>query len=512
MLHSAGSSISLEQLMPDLLNLNTGLGFGGYCLTIPNPDIDLSFGIDSMWIDATQREYSIPLPELSIPSSFVDPLELPFSFKDSLILQNLHWPEGLEDFVSASISGTMTIHFTFPEGLQFGRMFLHPFLSKIILPNYLLIDPYDISDQSVHWEWQNGQSVLYFSNPGVWIPREGLDISMKVRRISPDVLGIQEDGNRCLRGLFSGSGVFWLYPEDAQSDAEVLFNGSLTISVSFSDLSFDFLECNLNPDQFETEKTVKVPFPKLKDERIDHFAKPCLFVEYQMPPEGRLYYITQRFFSIKGEESFSTPATGIPFYCPKVLFMAETDAIWREGIEDISYPQLKDIFCVLPDSLGACFSCTGLTRYINPGKVCNFRFSSKWYIPWSLTGTNWGMTCNSVEYPIRDLVDDAVPGTEIIVTVWYDNQQPFSVKCTPVFVDSEGIQHELTDDAFLIEGGYPNNERTGSFAAHWVAGDKVKDEIFFLKLEFGECINYVIRPGLSLRLGIEKIKKTMYID
>ena len=69
-------------------------------------------------MDANQSEYSIPLPELSVPSSFVDPLEIPFSFNDSLILHNLHWPEGLEDFTSSQVSGTMTLHFALPDTLN----------------------------------------------------------------------------------------------------------------------------------------------------------------------------------------------------------------------------------------------------------------------------------------------------------------------------------------------------------------------------------------------------------
>ena len=108
----------MEQLIPELSGLNKEPDFFGYCLVVPNPDMEFSFGIDRMWMDANQSEYSIPLPELSVPSSFVDPLEIPFSFNDSLILHNLHWPEGLEDFTSSQVSGTMTLHFALPDTLN----------------------------------------------------------------------------------------------------------------------------------------------------------------------------------------------------------------------------------------------------------------------------------------------------------------------------------------------------------------------------------------------------------
>ena len=510
-LHTGESVFQMDQLIPDLAGLTMEYDLG-YCITIPNPDIDLSFGIDKMWMEANHSEYSIPLSGLSIPSTFADPLELPFSFSDSLNLFNLHWPDGLESMDYAHVSGTMTLHFTFPEGLPFEKMFLHPFLSMIYLPNYLVIDDLNISGGSVHFENKNGQSRLYFSNPGRWIPREGLDIKMGVKGIRPDGLGLQEDGNRCLRGAFSGYGVFLLYPEDARGDAEGSFNGSLDVSVSFSDLSFDYLHCKLDPDRFEREKTVKVPFPRFKDERIDHFANPCLYVDYQLPKLSDLYYVTQRFFSVKGQETYSTSAISIPYYSHKAFYMAKDDHIGHDGMTVRSYPELSEVFRVLPDSLGVCFSCDALSEYIYPGEVSHFHFASKWRIPLFLTGTYWGKTCNSVEYSIRDLVENAVPGTEITVTVWYDNQQPFAVKCTPVFVDSEGAQHELPDEAFIIEGGDIYSMRTGTFAAHRIAGDKVKDETFFLKLEFGECSDFRLRPNQTLRLGIESIKKTMYVD
>ena len=515
-LHMPESVFQLDEMIPELADLTMEPDFMGYCLTIPNPDIEFSFGIDRMWVDSAQNEYSIPLPGLSVPAFFEEPLEWPFSFNDSLILHNLHWPEGLEEIYSASVSGTMTLHFSFPDDLPFDKVFLHPFLSVFYLPDYLYINKYSISEKSMHWEWKKNRSQLYFSNPGMWIPREGLDVSMRVFGINPDALGPQEDGNRCLRGSFSGSGVFWLYPEDARSDAEGSFDGTLTVTVSFSDLSFDHLHCKLDTDLFETEKIVKVPFPKFEDERIDHYDKPCILVAHQTSVTdydyGPYYHIVQRFFSIKGEETYSTPAIGVPRFNSTVFYMAETDIVWREGWENEPCPKLKDLFCVLPDSLGICVTCDQLAQYLYPGEISRFQYISKWRIPLFLTGTDWDNICYSQEYSIGDLVANAIPGSEITMTILYDNRQPFSVTCTPIFVDSEGIRHELTDQVFLIEGGDLNNIQSGTFEAHKPAGDKVKDESFYIKLEFCESCDLCLKPGQSLHLGLDRIKKTMYLD
>lgn len=503
--------VSIDQLIPDLSSAKPSSVFLYDCFTAQNPDIDFSFGLDEMWIDAQKNAFPIPFPELYVPASFEDPLELAFSFSEPLIIHHLHWPDALEDYSLSWCTGKLTMHFAFSEDLPFDKIFLHPFLSSFYLPDYLLVQKYSISDPSMHVEYKNGRNMIRFSNPGMWIPREGLDVSMNVSGISLKESDLQEDGTLSLRGTFSGSGVFLLYPDDARNEMGATYNGSLEISISISDVHFDKLQGHLKAELFEREKIVKVPFPRLQDETLDRYDKVSLLVDFQRDhssdPLGPHYHIVQRFFSIGGTETRSSPAIGTSpgNIC---LYMPECDAWSREGIDKQSCPGLKDVFSILPDTVGVCVTCDGLSEILCPGRTDHFRYKSTWFIPLFFNGTDWGKEYCSLEYPIETLVDQAVPGSDMEFSGWYENRMPFAIECTPVFIDEEGTHYALESETFEIS---PNG--SGTFSFHRFVGNGIQDDKFYIKLIFG-VFDEKSRPlssGQAVQIGFDKLLVKKYL-
>ena len=508
----------IEQLIPDISNAVFTREAAYESFTIKNPDIDFYLGLDSMWIDAQRSDYTIPLPECTIQTSNDAPIMVPFSFSDSLFLHNLHWPDQLKEFSSASCSGTMTIHISFPSELPFEKVLLHPTLTSFVIPDFLYLVPSKLYSHDLTFEAQTDGNHVTVIHSGVEIPREGVDITINEISIKPKAtdLGFQEDGKRFLRGCFRGSGVLVLSPEDARSFAAGNYTANLGISISFSDLRVDNLFGHMNDDMFELQKTVKVPFQRLQDNRLNHYSGACLLVSFSGEPytydkfgysSGLTYYsFVQRFFSIKDGETFGGPAIGTPYPYPggSVMYLQEEDGIARPGISNENCPKLKKVFSVLPDSLGVCVTCNQTSEYLIPGRTDHFRYSSTWYIPLFFKGTYWGIIFNTQPVDIREMLDNAVPGTEMYFSGKLDNQTPFNAYCTPVFIDDLGYHQEITDAAFEIRAFDSIDHSTFSFQRTVPKGKK--DEYLYLKLEFRECNeDRNVRAGQSIKVAFDKI-------
>ena len=501
-------SVSIDQLIPDLSTATFSSEYINNCLSVQNPDIDFTFGLGDMWTDAQEYAFPIPLPELSVPPSFEDAIEWPFSFNEPIALHHLHWPDALKEVYSSRCSGTLTLHFSFSGEPPFDKVWLHPFLSEFYLPDYLGVDNYSISEKSMAVEYKNGRVRLHFTNPGMWIPREGLDVTMDVIGLAAGKAEIRGDGTMSLPGSASGSGVFYLYPDDSQSTTGVTYNGSLEVSASISNVHFDMVQGRLKAEMFETKKTVKVPFPRLQDETLNHYNRACLLVDFKRDPDsqplGTRYNIVQRFFSVGGVQTRTSRAIGT-LLGNTCLYMQEPDGVGREGIDTESCPGLKEVFSILPDTVGVCVTCDELPEYLYPGRNDHLRYKSTWLVPLYFQGTNWGKEYRSMEYPLKTLLENAVPGYDMVFSGRYENTMPVKVECTPVFIDEEGTHNELANHKFII-----HEFGTGTYSFPRYIFWSIRDERLYFKLKFGEFLDWPVYSGQNLRIMSDKLEVKKY--
>lgn len=494
-------SVSLNSLIPELDQMGFDPAHMCYCMFLPVPPLDYSFSIGRTWADAQEIHIPVSSNPITIPDGFPEPVTTQYTMGKSVTIGGFHWPEIVKTIDYAIVSGTLTIHISFPADFPFEKVTLVQF-SRLRLPPCLGIASQDNEEWIVSTD--SGGATVTNRVPRV-IPRTGLDLELQVGGISQRQTQWQraEDGTLALTGTINGFGELMVSPEDATEGVSNVKTIPLDFHLVFSELEFISVSGVLEDPKAE-EIVATVPLPVFADENLNHFT--LAEVEAHFTADRSSFGFDGRFFS-KGNGVSRTSETTEISYPSNFLYLEQWDGIYREGLNQTVCPGLNALVQdPVPAELGVGIRLVRLPNYFYPGQSEHFKLSCEWRVPLILTGANWGKTYKTDPFELSNLFRDAAPGTEVSVVGWVENHQPFDLKCIPVIVDDDGKEHELDEDAIVVKGGatFLNLEKE-PFVAHWQMEENPCGHDLYLKFVFGECSSFSLTPDQYFQYGLRGI-------
>ena len=507
-----GTPIPITSLLPDLKGQNITSEGGVYSLVIPFPDHRYSYTPSRIWLEPQDTTFTAQVDGFTSTPPFDNPISVHFHSRGNLSFHGLHQGDDIETLGYGSVSGTLTLHISYPESLPFDKIRLAA-NSQFSLPPFIHVENENCPDVVIHGD-SGGSSIR--TTKEIDIPRNGYDFTLECTNLSAtDMTGLHLPP---MSGNFTSGGTVILSPEDLTDPNDVGWVPSLNISLSTSIIEFTRVSAALNRPFEDEFVSVKVPFPKLSEEKLNNFS--LAQAKTQVKTDDPSLRFTGKFSAQTGAEIMETD----PFYFsdyPITYFFSQplgsveyTSHFDLSGYKCISLNGLNDLVKTVPDSIGSRLQVTYFPDSFNPGQEYYSDFSTTVYIPLLYAGTDWGKTIRTenITIPANDL-KDAVPGTNIIIVGWVMNRQPFELKAVPVILDADGVSHRFEKSAVVAEGSRYFTSASGQkeFTIIWTAEETNRPISIYLEMTLGTGSYEIMAPDQDILYGIKGISKEVEI-
>lgn len=464
----------LKTLLPELEGLPCNQ-HNFYYIDIKGPDLEYSYNLGRAWVEAQDTTLSLRCYYWPIIDNTEEGGTWSFNANGEYSMGRVHHSEDLSYVDWGFVSGTLTLRISLPEDYPYDEVRIEPG-SDLRLPSCIGVSSDDASLRI------DGTVV---SNKEEWvITRSGLTLEFNVTGVSSP---------------FSGN----LYMSGSASS--VVCPESFDIQMVFSELEFLRLAAVFK-DREEEEIAVSVPFQPLKEEVLNHFNH--VKVESHYNTDDADFYFMGHFFSSFGGEIRTSKELPINRPFDNVFFDQPT-FLYQDTLRELRLPQLDDLIKdPFPQQLGFAMTNLSLPSFLETDKTYKVKITNEWYIPLQLKGAFWGKDCQTSEITLSEQDIDAVPGTDIIISGWLSNRQPFNLECIPVIVFEGGKEVEFPEKKFVAPGGYFSGYEDKRFVVSWKAEDTPRPVKIYLKLRLLDC---TISPSLAsdqfITWGIELINK-----
>ena len=498
-------SILLNTLIPELDNLPVDPYLFCYCLYVDNPKISYSHTPARAWMKAKETEFTfnsinIPVPESFSPSD--DGGVRIWQSKDVTIPDFHAIADDYETVSRGLVEGTLTLHLSYPESIPFNKVTIGRYTSIRIPPYWRLKN---VSDDKIRIETDSGGSTITLMEPVV-LPKSGLDLVFDVNSFS-DGFGYAQFENGNITGRLSYNGYIHVSSEDYTGGGNETVSFPLSVKISVSDLEC-YTVSGVLKNTNEPEIHAYAPFPRLNDDRLNHFNKVLATIYTETDNAG--YTFESRFASsTKGAMRYSS----VYYPVNATIYMQERDAIYRHELNNNSLGGMNSIVTFpSPDSLAITAKCIGKPEVLNPGKEAHFSLKATWTIPLVLTGSVLQETIESPGFILSKDDLNAPAGTDIVLKGWIRNAQAFNIDITPVIKDSLGKKQVLEEYAFSVGGGGYYNYADQEFSITLKADKAPARKDLYLSITLGTCSYNPIAPNQCILWGIKEIGKEKIVE
>lgn len=492
-------SILLNTLIPEFDNLPVDPCLFCYCLYVDNPNVSYSHTPARAWMKAKETRFTFNSVNIPVPEAFSPTYDgvMIWQSKDVTIPDFHAIADDYETVSYGLVEGTLTLHLSYTESIPFNKVTIGGYTSIRIPPYWRLKN---VSDDKIRIETNSGGSTITLMEPVV-LPKSGLDLVFDVNSFSYG-LGYAQYENGNITGRLSYSGYILVSPEDYTGGGNETVSFPLSVKISVSDLEC-YTVSGVLKNTNEPEIHAYAPFPKLKDDRLNHFNKVLATIYTETDNAG--YTFESRFASsTKGAMRYSS----VYYPVNATIYMQERDAIYRQGLYDRSLSGMNSIVTYpSPDSLAITAKCIGKPEVLNPGKEAHFSLKATWTIPLVLTGSDLQETIKSSSFNLSKDNLDAPAGTDIVLKGWIRNAQAFNIDITPVLKDSFGKEQVLEEYAFSVVGGGYYNCADQEFSIKFKADKTPAKKDLYLSIKLGTCSSNPIGPDQYILWGIKEIGK-----
>jgi len=482
-LSAEADALTIESLLPGLEEAGVDPDGMYYAFIVPCPDLDYELTLGRMWMDAQQADLTAQSLSFDLPAVSDHPVEVPLSGHESVIFKGFHWPEGVTDVGNSTVQGSLTLHISLPESSPVERAFLCPG-TEFHLPSFLSLGWRD--DAEVRMENQSGNWVVFNRSP--WeITRSGRDLELEVYAVCPSGWERQDDGTYALSGTWEVRGNVEVRPEDVPAGEMGTRTLPLDVRMTVSDLEFTRVSGTWGASA-GVEKSVSVEIPSLQEARLNQFQRAK--VETHLTGKDTGFRFQGYFYALTGWEKSPLP---------------DEEFTLSDG--PVSHEASLLVQGDAPERLGVALRYVPGDFYLTAGESYRYRLCSTWRIPLLFAGVDWQKTCLTPPVTLSSELEDALPGSDVLIRGWAINGQPFALRCTPVIIDADGKQHEYPEAAFSLKGArMAYNEKT-FFDIHWTAEPSPRPVGVCLKLEFGVSADYPLAPQQCIRTGLSFLSK-----
>ncbi len=484
------SPIAIEDIMPELKEMTVDQDNHCYSFFVPGSTIEYSYTPGRIWVEPLDTTFSTPPGWASNPESPDSAVYASALGSNHVIFKDVHKDDDIISVDSGFASGTMSLRVSLPESSPYDKVWLLPYSGFTV--------PVGLAERNDSVIRCKGKEIVFLKETA--ITREGIDLSFECSGY---------DAGYNDKPFYSNAHLI-CYPEDFNGGNVDGWEPTLNISFSTSVLEYSKAFAQTRFPLSDEIITTMAPFPKLKEQGLDHFNQAQVEVSYED---------TDHFFDFKMEFISKTGASvresdSLWVYCRPFhyLFCDTPDAIYREGLYLKSLKGLDDVIKTpAPDSIGIRIHDIGSqgNSIISPGHTYTFRLSSEWRIPLMLTGSYWGKKLRSPSIKLSEKDIKAPEGSIIYISGWVLNRQPFELKAVPVIVDADGVSHRFEDNAMTADGARAFISQNGEelFTIEWTA-EKVSRPIeVYLDMTLGKSSIEAVTPGQDILYGIRTINK-----
>lgn len=501
--HYKGSPIHISSLLPDLEGNHVSSDGGVYSIVIPFPNLRYSYTPERIWLEPQDTSFSAQMAIFPSFSTF-SPVSVPFHTSGNLSFRGLHKGEDI-DLGYGAVSGTLTLHISYPESLPFDKIRLAA-NTHFKLPPFISVNNETCPEVRIYGD-SGGANIV--TTKEIVIPRTGYDFTFECTHLS--LMSLPP-----LSGRFTCNGTIILSPEDMANPNNVEWEPSLKISLSTSTLEFTEVSGVIKKPLDNEFLSVKVPFPALSEQKLNYFN--LAQVKTRVVTNG-IYsssiFCAQTGANIMETEPFFFASVSMDYFFSQALGGVEYSSHFDlSEYNRVSLEGLNDLVKSAPDSIGYSLQITEFPGYFKPGQEYYSDISTSFYIPLMFAGTYWGKTIQtkSITIPAKDL-KEAYPGTAIMITGWVMNRQPFELKAVPVILDADGVSHRFVDDAITVEGSrfFTSTNGQKDFYIRWPAETTSRPISIYLEMTLGTGSFEIMAPDQDIVYGIKMISKEVEI-
>ena len=511
--HYNGTPIHISSLLPDLEGDNISSEGGVYSIVIPFPDLRYSYTPERIWLEPQDTTFTAQMEGFTSSSAFNAPVSVPFHSSDNLSFHGLHKGDDVETVAYGSVSGTLTMRIRYPESLPFDKIRLAA-NAQFKLPPFIRVSIETCPEVRMHAD--SGGSYI-ITTEEIEIPRDGYDFNFEC--VSLSATDLTGQSLPPLSGCFTSQGTVILSPDDLTDSKNAEWEPSLIISLSTSTVEFTKVSVSMKTPLDDRFISINVPFPTLSEQKLNNFN--LAQVETHVTTNDHAFYFSGLFSTKKGANTMETQQYDFAAYSVNYFFsqalggVEYTSHFNLSEYTKVSLDGLNDLVKTAPDSIGYCLKMTSPLESYQPGHEYFYDISTTIYVPLMFAGTNWGKTIRteSITIPANDL-KNAYPGTDIIITGWVMNRQPFELKAVPVILDSDGISHRFEEEAITAEGSRfftdgPSGREV--FTIRWTAEETNRPISLYLEMTLGTGSFEIIAPDQDIVYGINTISKEVEI-
>ena len=494
-------TIPLNSLLPELDEMEVDGNV--YCRYSDIQIFDTTFTTGRVWLPAHTQSNTVTLASFTIPAVFKERIETEARGTFPVTIPDFQWCDGVIDVEGGTASGTITLHFSYPDGFPFERIYLH--YVDILLPHFVGVSYIEGGQVSVNHD--SFGSHIYARSP--WeIFRSGLDITLAVSGLDTGSRELQENGLISLIGQLQCNLGISLKPEDARGEVSGTWDRvPLEIGFRTSDIdvvsAFATLE---QPDPDEKPFCISSPFPALQEENLNHFRLAQAMVHFESNESANSGWAFGLFSRQDGVERH-TETFGL---APGSFFlMEESDASYREGYTFRAVPQMNSLIAdPTPDSVGFFVQHLSQGDFITPQTTCRHKYTVQWRFPLYLSGADWQKEVETERFALSAKELETNPGSTIHIGFYLENLQPFALTGYPVVIDANGKHHPIQEKTFSLPGGTTFLSHTEYHSEFdWPAESPARRIEVYFKLKLGQCSEYNLIPGQLINYGLTYINK-----
>ncbi len=502
-----GSPIPIASLLPELGGNNITSEGGCYSILIPLPDVKYSYTTERIWLEPQDTAFTAGIEDFTPPEPFDTTAEFRFHSSNNLSFHGLHMGNDVERLYYGTVTGTLTIHISYPESLPFDKITLAE-NSYINLPSFLMVE-------SRNCPAETAASNSLRITEDVVIPRSGYDFTFDCTFLS---VSSPNHISHPLSGSFKSEGTILLSPDDSWDRHDVGWVPSLEISLSTSVVEFTRVIAVLNDPPEDEVVTVRAPFPTLSEQSLNDFN--LAQVKTHVTTNNDSYHFSGKFFAQKGLNYKETQTHEFHPYSHNMFFSQDLNGVDYRYMDVSDYSGmslngLNDLVnAPLPDSIGFSLHVFGFQESFQPGCEYTISISNDMYIPLMFGGKDWGKTVLTDRITITAKEMEALPGTDVYIYGWVMNRQPFELKAIPVIVDADGVSHRFEEDAITVEGSRYFESQNGKkeFHVKWTAEKESRPIDFYLELTLGTGTYEYLTPGQDILFGVSFLRKEKIVE
>ena len=506
--HYQTSPIPITKILPDLEGENITSEGGCYSILIQLPDVNYSYNPGRIWLEPQDTTFTAIVEGFNSPSVFDTPAKVPFHSRDNLSFHGLHQGKDVESVGYGPVTGTLTLHISYPETLPFDKITLAA-NSSFNLPSFI-----SLSSENSPGITADRHCIKITED--VEIPRNGYDFTLECTFLS--VHSVSGDTSLPLSGRFESGGAILLSPDNLADSDNMGWTPSLEISLSTSIIEFTEVAATLDYPSDNEVVSVINPFPALSEEGLYDFN--LAQIKAHVTTDNLSYYFSGKYFTQKGEDYRETKPWEFSPYSKNYFFSQALDGVEYIYFDVSDYSRysldgLNDLVkAPLPDSIGFSVQVTYFHTFFQPGRDYTINISNRIYIPLMFAGKNWGKTLQTDRITISAKEMEACPGTDFYITGWVMNRQPFELKAVPVIVDADGVNHRFEEDAIIVEGSryYDSPNGKKEFTVIWTAEQTSRPIDVYLELTLGTSVHELLTPEQDIIFGISHLAKEKIIE